>query len=68
MHIKKLSESVKKDIELKNYARIMAGLQPIVVKVRVCEICCRLFESYGKMSCGCDSVNNNKPVAGSNII
>ena len=68
MHIKKLSESVKKDIELKNYARIMAGLQPMVVKVRICVICCRLFESYGNRSCGCDSVNNNKPVIGSHII
>jgi len=51
--VKKLSESVKQDIELKNRARRLANLSPIKITVRQCIQCSQLFESDGSRTCGC---------------
>lgn len=53
--IKTLPPSVVKDIEQKNLARRLAGLSPIVIKVRHCVSCGALFESAGNRTCGCSN-------------
>ena len=51
--VKRLPPSVVKDIELKNQARKLAGLEPIKIKVRRCITCNQPFESTGRRNCGC---------------
>lgn len=53
--VKTLPPSVVKDIEQKNLARRLAGLSPIVIKVRRCVSCGCLFESAGNRTCGCSN-------------
>ena len=53
--IKRLPQSVVKDVELKNYARKLANLPQIKVKVRTCILCQGKFESTGNRTCGCNS-------------
>ena len=52
-HIKLLSPSIKRDIELRNHARRLGNLPPIKITVHQCAICGRLFESAGNRTCGC---------------
>ncbi len=56
--IKKLPLAVVNDIELKNHARRLANLAPIVIKVRRCHVCGGLFESAGNRTCGCTIITN----------
>lgn len=65
--IKTLPPSVVKDIEQKNIARRLAGLSPIVIKVRRCISCGSLFESAGNRTCGCSSRTTGM-IAGREII
>lgn len=65
--IKTLPPSVVKDIEQKNIARRLAGLSPIVIKVRRCIACGSLFESAGNRTCGCSSRTTGM-IAGREII
>lgn len=65
--VKKLPQSVVKDIELKNHARRLANLPPIKVKVRNCMSCGNLFESAGDRTCGCLS-RTTSMMAGREII
>lgn len=65
--IKRLTASSRREIELKNHARRLAGLSPIVVKVRTCNRCSRLFESSGNRNCGCQSKRSGF-IAGREII
>lgn len=52
-NIKRLTTSARREIELKNHARKLAGLSPIVIKVRTCNNCGTKFESSGNRNCGC---------------
>jgi hypothetical protein len=52
--VKRLSLTVKKDIEMKNHARRLANLSPIKITVRNCIRCGQLFESAGNRTCGCE--------------
>ncbi|MCY4381478.1 MAG: hypothetical protein OXC40_07935 [Proteobacteria bacterium] len=65
--IKKLTPSAKREIELKNHARKLAGLSPIIVKVRKCISCGQMFESSGNRNCGCQSRRSGF-IAGREII
>lgn len=65
--IKALPPSVVKDIEQKNVARKLAGLSPIVIKVRRCIACGSKFESAGNRTCGCSS-RTAGTIAGREII
>jgi hypothetical protein len=65
--IKSLPPSVVKDIEQKNVARKLAGLSPIVIKVRRCIACGSKFESAGNRTCGCSS-RTAGTIAGREII
>jgi|GEM_PF-632276 len=67
MKIKTLPPSVVKDIEQKNIARRLAGLSPIVIKVRRCIACGAPFESAGNRTCGCSS-RTAGTIAGREII
>lgn len=53
--IKYLPPSVLKDIEQKNIARKLAGLQPIRINIRPCLTCGAKFQSAGNRTCGCTS-------------
>lgn len=53
--IKYLPPSVLKDIEQKNLARKLAGLQPIRINIRPCLTCGAKFQSAGNRTCGCTS-------------
>lgn len=53
--IKYLPPSVLKDIEQKNVARKLAGLQPIRITIRPCLTCGSKFQSAGNRTCGCAS-------------
>lgn len=65
--VKRLPQSVVKDIELKNHARRLANLPLIKVKIRTCMACGVLFESAGDRTCGC--VNRSTGyIAGREII
>ena len=64
---KTLPPSVVKDIEQKNIARRLAGLSPIVIKVRRCIACGSPFESAGNRTCGCSS-RTAGTIAGREII
>lgn len=48
-----LPSSVHKEVTLMNRARELAGLSPIIVKIRRCISCGTLFESVGHRTCGC---------------
>lgn len=65
--LKTLPPSVVKDIEQKNVARRLAGLSPIVIKVRRCIACGSKFESAGNRTCGCSS-RTAGTIAGREII
>ncbi len=65
--LKTLPPSVVKDIEQKNVARKLAGLSPIVIKVRRCISCGLPFESAGNRTCGCTS-RTAGTIAGREII
>lgn len=65
--VKRLPPSVVKDIEQKNVARRLAGLSPIVIKVRRCIACGSKFESAGNRTCGCSS-RTAGTIAGREII
>ncbi len=65
--VKTLPPSVVKDIEQKNIARRLAGLSPIVIKVRRCIACGQGFESAGNRTCGCSSRTAGS-IAGREII
>lgn len=65
--VKRLPPSVVKDIEQKNVARRLAGLSPIVIKVRRCISCGSKFESAGNRTCGCSS-RTAGTIAGREII
>ncbi len=65
--LKMLPPSVVKDIEQKNVARKLAGLSPIVIKVRRCISCGLPFESAGNRTCGCTS-RTAGTIAGREII
>ena len=65
--IKTLTVSAKREIQLKNHARKLAGLSPIVIKVRKCIACGRSFESAGNRTCGCQSRKSGF-IAGREII
>lgn len=67
LKIKTLPPSVVKDIEQKNIARRLAGLSPIVIKVRRCIACGAPFESAGNRTCGCSS-RTAGTIAGREII
>lgn len=66
--VKMLSNSVKKDIELKNHARRLAGLSPIVIKIRECIFCGKKFESAGNKTCGCGPNTRTGYIAGREIL
>lgn len=51
--IKYLPPSVMKDIEQKNAARKLAGLPPILTRIRRCLTCGTMFQSAGNRTCGC---------------
>ena len=51
--MKRLSPQAIHEIELKNYARKLAGLMPIKLRVRECVLCGEQFESAGNRTCGC---------------
>jgi len=53
--VKYLPPSVLKDIEQKNIARKLAGLQPIRISIRPCLTCGAKFQSAGNRTCGCTS-------------
>ena len=55
LKVKRLTPSAKREIELKNHARKLAGLSLIQVKVRKCIACGKSFESSGNRICGCQS-------------
>ncbi|MCY4444485.1 MAG: hypothetical protein OXC44_06790 [Proteobacteria bacterium] len=65
--VKRLTPSVRREIDLKNHARQLAGLSLITIKVRKCIVCNKLFESSGKRSCGCQSRRSGY-IAGREII
>ena len=65
--VKKLTASARREIELKNHARKLAGLSPIVIKVRTCNRCSKQFESSGNRNCGCQSKRSGF-IAGREII
>lgn len=65
--IKQLPPSVLKDIELKNYARRLANLAPIKIRIRRCISCLSLFESAGNRTCGCNT-RSTSSIAGREII
>jgi hypothetical protein len=65
--VKRLPPSVVKDIEQKNVARRLAGLSPIIIKVRRCIACGSKFESAGNRTCGCSS-RTAGTIAGREII
>ena len=67
LNVKKLTPSALKEIELKNHARKLAGLDPIKVVVRKCMSCGKLFESSGNRSCGCQ-IKKSGFIAGREII
>lgn len=53
--VKYLPPSVIKDIEQKNVARKLAGLPPILTRIRHCLTCGAKFQSAGNRTCGCAS-------------
>lgn len=53
--VKYLPPSVMKDIEQKNAARKLAGLPPIITRIRRCLTCGAMFQSAGNRTCGCTS-------------
>lgn len=53
--IKKLGFAEKRDIELKNFSRKLAGLPTIQIALKRCAACNALFESAGNVTCGCHS-------------
>ncbi len=53
--VKYLPPSVIKDIEQKNVARKLAGLPPIMTRIRHCLTCGAKFQSAGNRTCGCAS-------------
>ena len=55
LKIKRLTPSARREVELKNHARKLAGLSLITIKVRKCISCGKLFESSGNRNCGCQS-------------
>lgn len=55
--VKKISDSVKKDISIKNHARRLSGLPIIQIVVKTCTLCNKRFESAGNVTCGCGSKN-----------
>lgn len=55
MKIKRLTPSARKEIDLKNHARKLAGLSLIQIKTRKCIACGKTFESAGNRTCGCQS-------------
>lgn len=61
--VKKLSPLVVKDLEQKNRARVLVSLPPLRVKIRICMVCRRPFESVGSYTCGCSprpqEINNH---------
>ena len=65
--VKLLPPSVLKDIEQKNLARKLAGLAPILVRVRRCLACGSSFQSSGNRTCGCAS-RSAGTIAGREII
>ncbi len=65
--VKLLPPSVLKDIEQKNLARKLAGLAPIVVRIRRCLACGSSFQSSGNRTCGCAS-RSAGTIAGREII
>jgi hypothetical protein len=67
LKVKTLPPSVVKDIEQKNVARKLAGLSPIIIKVRRCIACGSMFESAGNRTCGCSS-RTAGTIAGREII
>lgn len=67
LKVKTLPPSVVKDIEQKNIARRLAGLSPIVIKIRRCISCGAPFESAGNRTCGCSS-RTAGTIAGREII
>ena len=64
---KLLPPSVVKDIEQKNIARRLAGLSPLVIRIRRCIACGLAFESAGNRTCGCSS-RTAGTIAGREII
>lgn len=65
--VKRLTASARRDIELKNHARKLAGLSLIVIKERKCIACKKIFESAGDRTCGCQSRKTGY-IAGREII
>lgn len=49
--VKRLSDSVKKEISLINHARELAGITPIKIVNKECRVCKCLFESVGTRYC-----------------
>jgi hypothetical protein len=66
--IRRLSETVRRDLEQKNRARILVDLPPIEVKVRKCVVCGSSFESIGNRACGCAAAKPAGFMAGREII
>lgn len=64
---KALPPSVIKDIEQKNAARKLAGLPPIITRIRNCLTCGAKFQSAGNRTCGCTS-RTAGTIAGREII
>lgn len=65
--IKRLPSTVKKDLQLQNLARRLAGLSMIQIKVINCYTCGRLFESAGNRNCGCNTQTQGY-IAGRDVI
>lgn len=65
--VRKLPQSVHKEVSLMNRARELAGLSPIEVKIRRCITCGGLFESVGNRTCGCVQMSSGV-MAGREII
>lgn len=51
--IKRLTDEVRRDTELKNEARKACKLSLITVIIRTCLACGVKFESIGNRTCGC---------------
>lgn len=60
--IKRLSIKAKRDIELKNISRKLAGLPIIQIALRRCSACNKLFESAENVTCGCHKTKKGKRV------
>lgn len=66
--VKRLANCYKKDIDLKNRARRLAGLDPIIIKVRKCMRCGCKFESAESRFCGCNYSDEAGFISGREII